>query len=265
MEIVGYIASLLIGVSLGLIGGGGSVLTVPVFVYLFGLQPLAAISYSLFVVGSTSMVGSFNNLRKGLVDLRAVLFFGITSVATVFVTRKFIVHSIPDELFTIGRFSITASMLTMMLFALFMILASVTMVRDQKTKTPVTECKDCVRVAKSLGYGIVIGLITGLLGAGGGFLLIPVLVILLKLPMKKAIGTSLMIIGLNSLIGFTGDLGYMPINWLFLIRITTLAVAGIFIGGAISKKIPGEKLKKAFGWFVLGMGIYIMLKEMLFK
>ena len=112
-------------------------------------------------------------------------------------------------------------------------------------------------------YGVAIGIVTGLLGAGGGFLLIPTLVLLLKLPMKKAIGTSLLIIALNSLIGFTGDLGHFKVDWLFLFKITAIAMVGIFLGGIIGKRLPGDKLKKGFGWFVLVMGLYIILKETL--
>lgn len=265
MEVVGYIASLLIGISLGLIGGGGSILTVPVMVYLFGLHPISATSYSLFVVGSTSLIGAISNLRKGLVNIKAVLYFGAASVITVFLTRKFIVHAIPHELFRIGRLTITASFLTMVLFALLMMMTSMAMVSHKKIKAQPKECTNCTRAIRLLGYGLGIGLITGLLGAGGGFLLIPALVLILKLPMKEAIGTSLMIIGLNSLIGFTGDLGSLSINWIFLSTVTLIAVAGIFIGGAIAKKIPGEKIRKSFGWFVFVMGLYILIKEILFR
>ena len=265
MEMIGYIASLLIGISLGLIGGGGSILTVPVMVYLFGLQPLLATSYSLFVVGSTSLFGAFNNFRKGLVNVRAALLFGASSVVTVFLTRKFLVPAIPKELGSIGGVTITESLVTMVLFAILMLLASISMIRNHKVKEEEKECRDCVRFGKLLIYGILIGLVTGLLGAGGGFLLIPALVFLLRLPMKKAIGTSLLIIALNSLIGFTGDLGHFSIDWFFLLKITALAVTGIFIGGALSKKIPGDKLKKGFGWFVLVMGMYIIVKETILK
>lgn len=265
MEIAGYLASLLIGVSLGLIGGGGSILTVPVMVYLFGLQPLLATSYSLFIVGSTSLFGAYNNYRKGLVNTKAAFLFGTSSVATVFLTRKYLVPSIPKTIVRIGSLTITEALLTMILFAVLMLLASISMIRNKKAAIEEKECRDCVRFGKLVVYGIAIGLVTGLLGAGGGFLLIPALVLLLKLPMKKAIGTSLMIIALNSLIGFTGDLGHFPIDWLFLLTITAIAVTGIFIGGALSKKIPGDKLKKGFGWFVLVMGIYILVKETVFK
>ena len=262
---IGYLASLIIGISLGLIGGGGSILTVPVMVYLFGLQPLLATSYSLFVVGSTSLVGAYNNFRKGLVNVKATLLFGASSIVTVFLTRKFLVPAIPKDIVTVGNVAITESLLTMVLFAVLMLVASISMIRNKKVAVEEKECRDCVRFSKLVIYGIVIGLVTGLLGAGGGFLLIPALVLLLKLPMKKAIGTSLAIIALNSLIGFTGDLGHFSIDWFFLFKITTIAVAGIFIGGALSKKIPGDKLKKGFGWFVLVMGVYIIVKETLLK
>ena len=265
MEIIGYIASLLIGISLGLIGGGGSILTVPVMVYLFGLQPLLATSYSLFVVGSTSLVGAYNNFRKGFVNIKAALLFGASSIVTVFLTRKFIVPVIPKTIITIGGVTITEELLTMVLFAVLMLVASISMIRKRKVAVEEAECHECIRFDKLVFYGIAIGLVTGFLGAGGGFLLIPALVLLLKLPMKKAVGTSLMIIALNSLIGFTGDLGHFSIDWFFLLKITAIAVTGIFIGGAISKKIPGDKLKKGFGWFVLVMGIYILLKETVLK
>ena len=265
MEMIGYVASLLIGISLGLVGGGGSILTVPVMVYLFGLQPLLATSYSLFVVGSTSLVGAYNSLRKGLVNVRAALLFGASSIVTVFLTRKYLVPAIPKDIVTIGGVTITEALLTMVLFAVLMLVASISMIRNKKVAVEEKECRDCVRFGKLVIYGIIIGLVTGLLGAGGGFLLIPALVLLLKLPMKKAIGTSLMIIALNSLIGFTGDLGHFSIDWFFLLTITAIAVTGIFIGGFLSKKIPGDKLKKGFGWFVLVMGIYIILKETVLK
>ena len=261
MELLGYIASALIGISLGLIGGGGSILTVPVMVYLFGVQPLLATSYSLFIVGSTSLIGSVNNFRKGLVSLKTSLFFGAASVITVFATRKFLVPIIPREIPTIDAFTVTESFLTMVLFGILMLIASISMIRDNGDTAPEKECSDCIKFFKLLGYGISIGLVTGLLGAGGGFLLIPALVLLIKLPMKKAVGTSLAIIAMNSLFGFAGDLGHFTINWTFLLTITGIAVAGIFVGGLLGKKIPGETLKRGFGWFVLAMGVYIIFKE----
>jgi|SRR6185437_1098769 len=266
MQILGYFASLLIGISLGMIGGGGSILTVPVLVYLFSVNPILSTSYSLFVVGSTSLVGAYNNYLKGLVRIKTALLFGLSSISTVFITRKFIIAHIPQDFGAIGNFKITESMLVMVLFAILMVAASLSMINDSRKKLEVTKTEDKkINIPKLLGYGVAIGIVTGLLGAGGGFLLIPTLVLLVKLPMKEAIGTSLFIIALNSLIGFTGDLGHFAIDWIFLLEITGIAIIGILIGGALSKKIHGNHLKKGFGWFVLVMGVYIIIHETLIK
>lgn len=260
---MGYIAALFIGISLGLIGGGGSILTVPVMVYLFGVSPLLATSYSLFIVGSTSLIGAASNLRKGLVQVKTALLFGTTSITTVFLTRKFIIPAIPKSFGHIGGFEITESIVTMVLFAILMVVAAVAMIKNgSEADCKPGEDKKHTSMLKLLMYGVLIGLVTGLLGAGGGFLLIPTLVLLLKLPMKEAVGTSLFIIALNSLIGFLGDLGHFAIDWQFLLIITAIAIAGILLGGLLSKKIQGEKLKKGFGWFVLVMGTYIIVKEL---
>jgi uncharacterized protein len=266
MEIIGYFLAALVGISLGLIGGGGSILTVPILVYAMGVNPVLATSYSLFIVGTTSMVGAFNNYRKGLVSIKTALLFGLSSISTVFVTRKVLMPEIPAILVSVKNFHLTQSMATMVLFAMLMLFASVAMIREKDDTVEISDAatpKD-TPVVKLLCYGILIGLATGFLGAGGGFLLIPALVLILKMPMKKAIGTSLLIIALNSLIGFTGDIGHFDIDWKFLSIITGIAVAGVFIGGFLAKKIKGSKLKAAFGWFVLVMGIFILIKEIFF-
>lgn len=268
METLGYFLAALVGISLGLIGGGGSILTVPILVYVMGINPILATSYSLFIVGSTSMVGALNNYRKGFVEIKTALLFGISSISTVFLTRKFIVPAIPKQILKAGNFVLTEAVLTMLLFALLMLAASIAMIKNGKEKEGANPNNLIIRkkinLPKLLLYGIAIGFATGLLGAGGGFLLIPTLVLLVGMPMKEAVGTSLLIIALNSLIGFTGDIGHFKIDWLFLVKITAIAIAGIFIGGSLSKKIDGAKLKKAFGWFVLAMGIYIIIKEVFF-
>jgi uncharacterized membrane protein YfcA len=264
MAILGYFAAVLIGLSLGLIGGGGSILTVPVLVYLFKIDPTQATSYSLFIVGSTSLVGAIRNYRLGLVNVQTALLFGATSITTVWLTRKFLVPLIPVSI-PIGHYTVARSFLTMALFAVLMLLASYSMIRNKKTGEEVPESTSQSQAIRRFLYGIGIGLVTGLLGAGGGFLIIPVLVLLLHLPMKQAVGTSLFIIALNSLIGFTGDIGHFQVNWVFMFTITAIAVAGILIGSQLGKKIPGAKLKKGFGWFVLVMGIYILTKELFFK
>jgi uncharacterized protein len=261
MEIAGYIAATFIGVSLGLIGGGGSILTMPVLVYLFRISPSLATSYSLFVVGSTSLVGAFNNYKKGYISIKTALLFGVSSIATVFLTRKFIIPVLPTT-FKVGSFTITESYLIMVLFAVLMVFASVSMIRNKtRENEDIIDESKIHHLSQLFFYGIAIGIVTGLLGAGGGFLLIPTLVLLANIPMKEAIGTSLLIIALNSLIGFTGDIGHFEMDWFFLFKITAIAVAGIFAGGYLGKKISGEKLKTAFGWFVLTIGIYIILQE----
>lgn len=268
MQVLGYAMAALVGISLGLIGGGGSILTVPILVYVMGVSPILATSYSLFIVGSTSMVGAFNNYRKGFVQIKTALLFGISSITTVFFTRKFFIPIIPKHIVSIGNFILTENILTMVLFAILMLGASVAMIKNgNKIEATITGemVVKKINLPKLLLYGIAIGLATGLLGAGGGFLLIPTLVLLVGLPMKEAVGTSLLIIGLNSLIGFTGDLGHFKIDWLLVTKITLIAIAGIFAGGYLSKKINGDKLKKVFGWFVLLMGFYIIIKELFLK
>ncbi len=253
--------ALLVGLSLGLIGGGGSILTVPILVYILDINPVLATSYSLFIVGTTSLVGAMDYYRKGQVSMRTAAIFGASSITTVFLTRKILLPAIPEKLFEVQGIPITWSLLTMLLFALLMILAAIAMIRERRATA--------ATAAPAVGYsffqltsaGIGIGLVTGLLGAGGGFLLIPVLVLLLQLPMKKAIGTSLFIIALNSLIGFAGDTGHFPIHWNFLFLITAFAILGIFAGVRLARRFDGEKLKKIFGWFVLLMGCYIFIHE----
>ncbi len=263
MEIYGYIASVAIGISLGLIGGGGSILTVPVLVYLFNINPVAATAYSLFIVGLTSLAGVFAKYTDHLVSMRTAVIFGLPSIVTVFLTRKYIVPSLPDVLFSIGQFQLTKPLFIMLLFAVLMIAASVSMIRSDKDDTLELEGKQKFNYPLILLEGIVVGLLTGFVGAGGGFLIIPALVMLSKLPMKKAIGTSLVIISAKSLIGFVGDVFVTTttIDWPLLLIITGLAIIGILIGNRLARKIDGEKLKRAFGWFVLAMGIYIILNE----
>jgi uncharacterized membrane protein YfcA len=264
MELLGYIASVLIGISLGLIGSGGSILTVPVLVYLFGVEPVFATAYSLFIVGSTAAVGSIGYLRKGLVDIRTALVFGAPSILAVFIARAYVVPAIPKEVVAISGFMITRNLLMMVLFAVLMVAASFSMI---KKSGPADESN----AQRDFNYpvivieGLVVGLITGLVGAGGGFLIIPALVLLSKLPMKQAVGTSLVIIAAKSLIGFLGEHQLSATNWSLVLSVTTVACFGIFFGLFLSKKIDGAKLKPVFGWFVLVMGIYIIMKETLFN
>lgn len=262
MEYLGYIAALLIGISLGLIGGGGSILTVPVLVYFFGLNPVLATSYSLFVVGLTSLSGTINKLRFQLVDLRTTFLFGLSSVTVVFIIRKWVIPAIP-EMINLGFIHVSFALLTLLVFALLMVLAAVSMLRSKAVNT--VEKAQHKKYGPLLLYGVLIGLVTGFLGAGGGFLLVPALVLLVQLPMQKAVGTSLSIIAINSSIGFLGDLGNFNLDWQLLLLLSALAIAGVFIGTRLGKKIDGQKLKKGFAFFVLIMGTFIIVKELFFS
>lgn len=264
MEIAGYGAALLIGISLGLIGGGGSILTIPVLVYLFGLQPSVATGYSLFVVGCSSLAGAWKNYRKHNIHFKAGLFFGIPSIITVVLIRKFVLPAIPEHLFTMAGIPVSKSLLTMVLFALVMIIASLHMIR-KPVESNTNNNDASFRLAMGIAKGVQTGILTGFLGAGGGFIIIPVLVFSFRLSMKQAIGTSLMIIAMNALSGFAGDLFHQTFNWRLLIPITAIAITGTFIGRKLGEFYSGDQLKKGFGWFVLIMGIYIILHELLFS
>jgi uncharacterized membrane protein YfcA len=262
MEILGYLFSIVIGVSLGLIGGGGSILTLPVLVYVFDVEATTATGYSLFIVGITSAVGTASYFKNGLVNIKTAIIFGIPSIIAVYLTRAFIVPAIPAEVMSIGAFIVTKNILMMLLFAVLMIAASYSMIKKDK-KTAVTNSVQSFNYPVILIEGTVVGMLTGLVGAGGGFLIIPALVVLSKLPMKEAVGTSLVIIAAKSLIGFFGEDNLAGMDWLLLSSVAAFAIIGIFIGAMLSKKIDGAKLKPAFGWFVLVMGIYIIIKETL--
>jgi uncharacterized membrane protein YfcA len=260
-QILGYVGALLIGVVLGLIGGGGSILTVPILVYLLFINPVTATAYSLFVVGVSSLVGALRNIQKGLVDFRTAIVFAIPAFIAVYIARKYLVPAIPDVIFSVGDFDVTNNIAIMLFFALVMLVASVSMIRNKREDNG-EETEVSYNYPLIIVEGALVGLITGIVGAGGGFLIIPALVLLAKLPMKKAVATSLLIIAIKSLIGFLGDVQNLDIDWTFLLIFTGLSVVGIFIGIYLSNFIEGKKLKKGFGWFVLVMGIYIIYKEL---
>lgn len=258
----GYFGALLIGLVLGLTGGGGSILTVPVLVYLLHLNPVTATAYSLFIVGTTSAFGTLQNFRKGVVAVKTALLFAIPSFIAVFLTRKFLVPAIPEILIQTAGFTLSRDTFLMVLFASMMLLASFSMIK-KTVDTKNTLTKEINLPAMLLQLAIV-GVFIGLVGAGGGFLIIPALVFMAKLPMRKAIGTSLLIITINSLIGFTGDLGTTVIDWPLLLRFTSIAVMGIFTGIYLSQFVDDQRLKKGFGWFVLAMAVFIFARELYF-
>ncbi|MBF4985973.1 sulfite exporter TauE/SafE family protein, partial [Nonlabens mediterrranea] len=218
-------------------------------------------AYSLFVVGTTSLVGAIKNMMKGMVDFKTAIIFAIPAFIAVYLTRAYLIPAIPDELFTIGTIVVTKNLAIMLFFAIIMLLASISMIRNNR-KEGDEESVITYNYPLIIVEGLVVGTITGIVGAGGGFLIIPALVLLAKLPMKKAVATSLFIIAIKSLIGFLGDVKNLEIDWAFLLPFTALSIIGIFLGIWLNKFIDGKKLKKAFGWFVLVMGIYIIYKEL---
>ena len=264
MEIIGYIASVFIGVSLGLIGGGGSILTVPVLVYLFGESAELSTAYSLFIVGTTALVGGIRNAIMGNVNYKTAVVFTIPAFIAVYLTRAYLVPAIPQNILIVGAFTLTKDIAIMVFFALVMLAASVSMIRNKREeKEEEGETEPVFNVPAIVAEGAVVGVLTGIVGAGGGFLIIPALVLFAKLPMKKAVGTSLLIIAAKSLIGFIGDVQRpdLIIDWTLLLTVTAIAVAGIFVGIYAANFIDGKKLKKGFGWFVLVMAVYIILKQ----
>lgn len=261
LEILGYILSLLIGISLGLIGSGGSILAVPILVYLFGVTPENATTHSLFIVGITSVIASYKHHKQGNLRLKTALIFAVPSLVTLLFTRKFILPAIPQAIFSIGEFHLDKHMLIMVVFSILMIAAATSMVK--RNNEPKGGSSSIVRLAI---LGAIIGFVTGFLGAGGGFLIVPALLFYGRLELKYAIATSVFIITINSLIGFIGDvMNSVHFDKMLLIKVSSIAIAGMFIGIGISKKIDGKKLKPIFGWFILIMGLFIILKELFFR
>jgi len=278
MEVFGYICAIIIGLVMGLAGGGGSVLGVPIFAYLFGMSAVYATAYSLFVVGLTAGVGAITNARKGQIDVRTGIVFAIPAFIAVYLTRAYAIPWIPETIFSVGSFTLSKDLGIMLLFALIMVIAGYFMVKGRKEK-PVkpVDLDDTVldelgleeeqiqvvyKYRKIVVEGLVIGVLTGLVGAGGGFVIVPALVLLANLPMKKAIGTSLMIICIKSLIGFIGDVQNLDIDWGFLGVFSSLTIAGILVGSYLSNFVDGKVLKKGFGWFVIVMAIAILIIEL---
>lgn len=258
-HIIGFIGALLVGFVLGLIGGGGSILTVPILVYLLGFNPVIATAYSLFIVGSSSLVGTFQKHKKKLVDFKIGLIFSFPSFLAVYVTRRYLVPSLPDTFFQLNDFILTKEVVIMLFFAIIMLLSSISMIRKSKE---IAEMSKIQPYHITFIQGLVIGTVTGLIGAGGGFLYVPALVLWANLPMKKAVGTSLVIITLNSLIGFTGDIQNIDVEWTFLLTFSGLTIIGIILGGYTSKYVSNQILKRGFGFFTLIMACYIIYMEL---
>ena len=258
MEILGYVGALFIGLVLGLTGGGGSILTVPILVYLMSINPVTATAYSLFIVGTTSTFGAIQNYRKNLVDIKNGFVFAIPSFIAVYLTRKYIVPEIPKIIIE-SPILITKETFLMLFFAVIMIFGALSVLKKKSQEINNEEKRNLILIGIQT---FTIGFIIGLVGAGGGFLIIPSLILFTKLPMRKAVGTSLFIIAMNSLVGFIGDVQNLVIDWTFLLTFSAISVVGIFIGIYLTKYTNESQLKKIFAYFVLLMAAIILLKEM---
>lgn len=260
IEILGYIAAFVMGVTLGSIGGGGSILTVPILVYMMGVSPVIATGYSLLIVGSAAAFGAFRYYRQGLIDVKAATTFAIPSIIAVYLTRAFLMPAIPDPIIN-APFVIGKDIAIMVLFAILMIAAAIMMLRNSKKLAPPKDANH--KVGLILVEGAVVGVATGILGAGGGFLIIPALVLFMGMDMKRAVGASLFIIALKSLIGFIGDIQsgiefQMPMLAFFFIA----TFAGMFAATLVSHKFDGKKLQQFFAYFTLIIAAIILLKEL---
>ncbi|MEC5395797.1 sulfite exporter TauE/SafE family protein [Bergeyella sp. RCAD1439] len=263
MEVLGYIFAIVIGFVLGFLGGGGSVLSVPVFVYLFGMDAMTATSLSLFVVGVTSTVGSVKFLRQGLVDFKTALMFGGPSVLGILFSRRLVLPHLPEYIINRWGITLTKEMFILVLFAVLMLISAVKMIgKDQRPRVSKWDRPNYTILASQ---GILVGILTGLIGAGGGFLIVPALVMLLGVGMKNAVATSLFIIAINSLIGFGSSLDKVTVDWFFLLSFSALSVVGILLGVGLSKKVEGRKLKPVFGWFILILGVWIIFSELFLR
>lgn len=263
IEVFGYFFAVLIGIILGLIGGGGSILAVPIFTYLFMIDEKLATGYSLFVVGCSALVGGFKKHQKGTVDFRIALIFGLPAILSVTAVRLFLIPIIPEELFAIGDVVISRRMGILGGFAVVMIPAALSMFKRPKKNIEKGNLKIVAfNYPLILIVGILIGSITGLVGAGGGFLIIPALVLFANIDIKTAIGTSLTIVTLKSLIGFLlGDALVVNIDWGFLLPFTCLAIFGVFIGNYLGSYFDNSKLRKIFGYFIFVMAGFIIYME----
>ncbi len=258
---IGFAFAILVGMTLGLVGSGGTILTVPILVYIMGVNPILATTYSLFAVGTTAFIGGLRGLRKGEVHLAHVYHFGIPSLVSVFLTRTFLLPLVPDVIY-IGSYGIHQAVLLMLLFAVVMLASAISMIRSTKSLSILPDGQTDRNSTTVSIAGVLVGFVTGVVGAGGGFLIIPVLVNFFRLSIKRAVATSLLIIAINSFFGLMGDLEkFKNFDWYLLIGYTLFTIGGIFAGFSLSKKISASLLKKIFGYFILAVALAILITE----
>ena len=265
LEIIGYTSAIIVGLLVALVGAGGSILTVPILVYLLGVAPVAATGYSLLIIGITSFASTFGYVFRKLINYKIVLSFGIPSIIAVYSTRKYLLPIIPDEIFEYHNFLITKDTGLMFLLGILIMTSAFSMISVKKSYKPEIAKPTVPTFQYSrmiLIEGLIIGILTGLVGTGGGFMIIPALVILCKLPMKEAVGSALMIAACKSSIGFLGEIGNNPnIDYQMIGIFTALAMIGIVIGSFISNKVSGYRLRSSFGYFLLIIAFFILIRE----
>ena len=260
-HILGYIGAVMTGLILGLLGGGGALLSIPVLVYLFHIPATLATGYSLFLVGLTATTGALQNIRKQLVDYTAVLYYGIPSAITVYCMRRFVMPALPNTFFTINNFTVDKNHFILFVLVLVMFIAAYKMI-TAKTEEDKDTASGSINYIKLPLYAVLVGGFLGLVGAGGGFLMIPALVLFANLPMRKAVGTSLVLVAANSFIGFVGDIhGNVAMDWKFLFLFSAFSIIGVLAGNYLQHFVKGNELKKYFGWFILLVALLMVVKE----
>ncbi|MBN9294376.1 MAG: sulfite exporter TauE/SafE family protein [Flavobacteriia bacterium] len=259
--IIGYILAFIIGIIINLLGGGGSILTVPVLVYVLKINPHEATSYSLFLVGVSSLIASVDNALKKTILYKQALIFAFPAFLVTYAMRKYVIPLLPDVLIVNDYFVLSKSTGIMLFFSIVMLLTSITSIRGRRD--PGNEVPDDFNYPLIFIQGIIVGLITGFVGAGGGFLIIPAMVFLAKIPMKNAISTSLLVIAINATFGFIGDFNdSLIIDWNFLLTYVGFAIAGVLFSGIFKDKISNTLLRKSFGYLILILAILVIYMEL---
>jgi uncharacterized membrane protein YfcA len=251
VDILGLILAAVVGLSLGLLGGGGSILTVPIFVYVLGFDAKEAIAMSLAVVGVTSLFGAVGHWRAGNVNLRVALIFGAVAMVGTFIGARL-------SVFVSGS-------VQLLLFAVVMLLAAFFMFRGRfgASAEPGEQPGGVAKMPlpQIIAEGLVVGIVTGLVGVGGGFLVVPALVLLGKVPMKQAVGTSLLVIAMKSASGFVGYLDQVSVDWGTIAAFSGVAIGGILLGTMLVRYIPQEALRRSFAGFLVVMGVAIVFQN----
>ena len=264
IEFFGFVGAFFIGLIMGVLGGGGSIMAVPILAYIFHFDERIATAYSLCIVGSTGLIGGIKQAIQKMVDWKVVIQFGIPAVIGITLVRAFLIPTLPSDIFTVNDFTVTRRMAMFGLFAFLMVFAAISMLKGRKEESSnnVTSKSNITLLIQ----GLLIGSLTGMVGAGGGFLIVPALIMVAKLDMKKASATSLVIIAINSLVGFLiGDALHIKIDWNFLSVFIGISMLGIIVGTYINKYLPIKFLKKTFAYFIIVMAIFMFIEEFIIQ